>query len=298
MDRWSSFSKRGLRNSSITDSINHRNDSRLLIAQYSGGDSYTALLNLTSPMNQAYANMWAYDYLLVTGFLIQTELPNRNATESWATYNKVMLLERILLTEKERYQQYDKLLILDSDAMMYDFSRDIASLMEDEMLVAHKVSHNETRNYTTNINIGVTLWNLRHPEIIPIVKKWKQACLSWIRNKARIHDNDQTPLHDILKENFSERQLQELILAVTDELGYGKGQFVRHFIRSNGNDWNNTGIERRRAKIQESIDEVCERTFDAMTGPKACAEFFRGKGRTKAVPEQDPQQVAVASVNS
>jgi hypothetical protein len=48
------------------------------------------------------------------------------------------------------------------DAMMYDFSRDIAHLLpQDKMLVAHKVVRGDSP-VTANINIGVTLWNLQH----------------------------------------------------------------------------------------------------------------------------------------
>ncbi len=71
-----------------------------------------------------------------------------------------MLLQKV--PTDESYSHYDKLLILDMDAMMYDFSRDIAHLLpQDKMLVAHKVVRGDSP-VTANINIGVTLWNLQH----------------------------------------------------------------------------------------------------------------------------------------
>jgi hypothetical protein len=271
---------------------NNKTISNLLMAQYSGGDSYSALLDLTRPINQAYAKMWGFDFLLISGYLIQAELEkdqlhhttsesNRNATtdaipESRATYNKVMLLELVLTNEN--FKHYDKLLILDSDAVMYDFSRDIETLLPvGKMLVAHKVDKQDTSNSTFNINIGVTLWNLRHAATLHLVRNWKAACLDRILNQPGLRDSDQNPLQRILK-SLPEKKREQLVLAVPDELGYGSGQFVRHFIRFDAENWTVSGMDTRAARIQQAVNEVCERTFTARSHPTACSELFRNQG--------------------
>ena len=243
---------------------------RLLIAQYTGGgdnNRYTALLNLTSPVNQLYAQTWGYQYELVTGYLIQQDdelLANEiNFPESRSIYNKVILLERAV---REKY--YDLLLLLDSDAMLFDFSRDIASLMMNDttMLVAHKV-HRADSNHTGNINNGVTLWNLRHPATSKVAQRWKEKCLIRIRNQTHLRDDDQTPLQSILQKELTESQRRELILALSDQLGYGKGQFVKHFIRHDAKNWTHTGLERRATKIRKAIQDICKTHFAAHHRP-------------------------------
>jgi disulfide oxidoreductase YuzD len=266
---------------------NLRNAS-LLIVQYTGGNTYSALLNLTQPINEAYAEMWGYDYQLFTGLLIQKEIPpssNENNTkkvpESRATYNKVMILYHVLTNMK--YQQYNKLLILDSDALMYDFSRDIATLIPDNrMMLAHRVKRNDT-DATWDINIGVTLWNLRHVATFPFCKAWKKACLNRIINHPTLRDSDQTPLQAILKE-IPEDDRRKMIMSITSELGYGFGKFVRHFIRpdcSNWTDYTDT-MPRRVEKIQSTITEICNKTFTESDHPDICSEYIDYAIQTKA----------------
>jgi hypothetical protein len=258
---------------------NLRNTS-LLIVQYTGGNTYSALLDLTQPINKEYAKMWGYDYQLFTGLLIQKEVPistSKNDTkkvpESRATYNKVMILYNVLTNIQ--YQQYDKLLILDSDALMYDFSRDVATLIPDSsMMLAHKVKRNDT-DTAWNINIGVTLWNLRHVATFPFCKAWKEACLNRIIKHPTSLDSDQAPLQAVLK-HIPEDKRRKMITSITDELGYGSGKFVRHFIRpdcSNWTDYTDT-MPRRVERIQRTIIEICNKTFTESYHPDVCSEYI------------------------
>jgi hypothetical protein len=127
----------------------------VLIAQYSScmdNDSYSTLLNATSPVNQAYARHWGHDYMLLKGApnfdktntnmsysLIRlvangTQVHDefgpscvsyhpttgRNTSKpssSRSTYNKVALLSLVMGHPLFR-NHFDRLLILDADAMM------------------------------------------------------------------------------------------------------------------------------------------------------------------------------------
>jgi hypothetical protein len=165
-----------------------------------------------------------------------------------------MMLERAYYDPL--YKQYEALLLLDADAMIYDFSRDIADLLpRDKLLVAHKVKNTDS-NYTANINLGVTLWNLQHPVLPIIVEKWKKLCLQRILNRSNLDDNDQVPLQKLLNQ-LPDVQRQKLVLAVSHELGYGRGRLVKHFIRPNKKSWNQTGLESRIQKIRTAIAEIC-----------------------------------------
>jgi hypothetical protein len=260
--------------------IDYSKNSSLLIVQYTDGNTYSALLNLTQPINRAYAEKWGYDYELFTGLLIQAEIPpssnghvTRKAPPSRATYNKVMILDKVL--NDFQYQTYDKLLIMDSDALMYDFSRDIAALLpKDRMMLAHKVKRNES-NSSWNINIGVTMWNLRHIASKPVCRAWKKACIQRITKHPTLRDSDQTPLQAIMKD-IPDEDRQKMILAIPDELGYGTGRFIRHFIRPNAANWTDyvDTMPLRIAKIQRTITEICNHTYSKSDHPDICNEYI------------------------
>jgi hypothetical protein len=282
------------KNGALNSQISGNNEteelkSTVLMMQYIGernNSSYASLLDLTGPVNKAYAEQWGYDYMLVTGYLIQAELADTSITvpESRATYNKVMILEQVLTDA--RYQQYTALLLLDSDALMYDFSRNIVStlLPRDKILVAHQVEspdpvHRNTAP-TFNINIGVTLWNLRHPSTLSLVQVWKSECLYRIQKQPHLRDSDQTPLQNILRQ-MTPAQQSRLILALSDnELGYSHGRYIRHFIRPNAKNWTATNgtIQSRRAQIEASIDTICGQSFTAQHHPPAaCGYYFHSQ---------------------
>jgi hypothetical protein len=249
----------------------------LLMVQYTGGSTYSELLNLTQPVNEAYAECWGYDYECFTGLMIQSELSDNETTthvpESRATYNKVMILERVLTDPY--YQKYDMLLILDSDALMYDFSRDIAAILpENRLMAAHKVSDSDEEDDATwNVNIGVTVWNLRHQAALPLCLAWKQACLHRIRHQSSLRDSDQTPLQTILR-RIPKEDRQKIVSAVPKELGYRYGRWVRHFIRPDANNWTDftTTMEYRLEGIRKTVDEICNRTVCLLNHENICRQ--------------------------
>lgn len=274
-----------------------RTKHHLLIAQYaalssSSNGAYDQFLDITSKLNQAYAIAWKYDYLILRGvpfadptdrsftiqrFVVDGDriLPssgyeddedddsvqiNKTAhvqtlnlvPESRATYNKLTVLELALLDPK-----YDRLLILDADAMLYDFSRDIASLLPDTaVLMAHKTQRDHGPG-TGSINIGVTLWNLRHAFTPLILKRWKTKCLRRIQEGRP--DNDQEPLHTMLKKELNQTQRDKIVHAVSDEFAYGHGLFIKHFIRPDATTWNNVSLASRLTKMEEAANQVCTR---------------------------------------
>lgn len=299
---------------------------------------YDILLNLTSYINQVYCIKWKHDYMIFRGihylgiyqnescgtridYIIQNgiriqqhqQLSNLNDnttiisndcpynyTDSRATYNKIYILETII-NDKQYKGLYDRVLILDSDAMMYDFNRNIATSFiplsspsppssheddsnnnttvqqsydtilnnrNDMILVAHKTNQYDT-NYTGSINIGVTLWNLQHPLIQVFVNKWKIKTLSRMRryDSNNHNDDDQGPLQFILK-SIPDSYRHHIILATYNELGYGRGTFIKHYIRSNFSTWNinnnnnttsnnNTNDDIRLNKVRTAFNEIC-----------------------------------------
>jgi hypothetical protein len=216
----------------------------VLIAQYKGevnvnNTSYSQLLNLTSPVNQAYADVWGFDYMVEAGYMILKELGNESTAmpirEATATYNKIMILEKVL-TEAQ-FRQYDTLVLLDADALIYDFKTNVASalLPRDKMFTALQVGAPPgAEPEAHNVNIGVTLWNLRHRNITAFVEEWKRDSVALLRLGI---DEDQAPLQMILY-RMSPEQRNALVHRLNkDEISYSHAKIIKHFIRPDGTDW-------------------------------------------------------------
>lgn len=232
---------------------------RVLIAQYSSGqgDPYDRLLNMTQPTNERYAARWGYDYFALRGppdgLAEVMRRANVTVSGSRATYFKVLILD-----SRIRQGVYDVLVLMDADAILYDFDRDIVELIPpDKLLVAHKVCRNDSDS-TSMINIGVTVWNLRHPLANEVARQWKEKCLERITS-GRL-DDDQKPLQDLFKYGMTDQQREQSILALSDEFAYGHGTFIKHFIRRDHNDWDvNKSLERRIRNIEQASLDVCHR---------------------------------------
>jgi hypothetical protein len=290
----SSSSSSNHRMKSSVGSVNvtavNRGGKHLLIAQYAAASSlsngtYDNFLDTTSKINQAYAIAWRHDYLILRGipfagpdlnetfslhwYVVDGERISQyeenighelqdpalsSAPESRATYNKVALLELALF---DFDQKYDRLLILDADAMLYDFSRDIALLQPDTpVLLAHKTNHSDVPG-TGSINVGVTLWNLRNARTPLIWQRWMYKCLNRIQQGK--DDDDQAPLQDLLKHHLDQEKRDQVVYAVDKEFAYARGRFVKHFIRPDGTTWDNASVATRLDKMEKAATDVCAR---------------------------------------
>ena len=255
---------------------------------------YDQFLWMTSKVNAAYAVQWQHDFWIMRGIAyahpngtdpqqyyniekwvinghrqsLHNEDSRRNSTldytidipddvpPSRSTYNKIAILELALTATA-----YDGLLILDADAMMYDFSRDIADLLSpNSVLVAHKTNSSEGP-HTGSINAGVTLWNLRHKLTPYVAERWKSKCLRRIEQQSDDKlDDDQAPLQFLLKYELDQNRREKVVYAIENEFHYARGTFIRHFIRPAGSTWTNNTMDSestRLMKIERSANEVC-----------------------------------------
>lgn len=129
--------------------------------------------------------------------------------------------------EKALELGYEFLLILDSDAMMFDFDRDISlAIPLDKMIMAHKVLK---YGRDCNVNIGVVLWNLNHPLTARTLRLWKRRSLS--RIMLGLRDDDQLPLQRVLsmllRERWRHNNRGNPIHAVQQEFQYGDGTMIK-----------------------------------------------------------------------
>ena len=236
---------------------------RLLIVQYSSYGNYARLLELTSPINKAYAKKWSFDFAILQGTTLLIPEIDEEGCEPpphRAMYNKLEVL-RVALSKKN---EYDQLLIMDADAMVYDFSYDITSLIKSnkkDLLVAHRVREETSAPHTWNINNGITLWNLHHPDIQLVFDKWYSRTRKGVLYK--LTHSDQHYLHGVLR-NHDNGRLIKTVRSTSKEFKYGSGTVAKHFIRmvkdNREGQWTNSTkirIGAREIAINETRDEIC-----------------------------------------
>jgi hypothetical protein len=226
---------------------------------------YGSLLETSMRINRAYSRYYGYDYVILSGLAFVTPRDvkrhrvgrtTKRGTDnvvvvvptippSRATYNKIVVLEQAL-----KYNTtYDAVLLLDADAMLYDFGRDVGELLPaHKMLVAHDVAYFQREkddsllSTTTNINIGVTLWNLRHALTASTIAAWRRESIRRLDHYFWTYrTDDQAVLQHVLRrhyhrqtvhrrrsfENVSSSDLENPVHAIPFEFDYKNGRMVK-----------------------------------------------------------------------
>jgi hypothetical protein len=174
-----------------------------------------------------YAKTWKHDIVFL------------NVTTNTSQQNYLSRLLRIAL---EKRGTYDQVLILDADTMIFDFKKDITSLLRgDEMLVAQRLNGSDPVK-TWKVATGVTLWNLRHSLTPTIEKVWSKL------PRSNIDDTDQDDFETLLKPFASE------VSSLYKEFNYQDTAVVKYF------HWReNTGQEKRKGRLESDASKVCEK---------------------------------------
>ncbi len=229
---------------------------RLLIVQSAGFGTYARLLDLTAPINKAYARKWSHTMLMLQGTLVRLEEEARtNCTppEHRSTHNKMQLLKFALRLR----DHYDYLLILDADALIYDFSVDISNLMPYRaMMAANRVTAKKgvKKRATWKINAGVTLWNLHHRYTAAAADGWTKAAVGFMNGRNN-NQGDQLFLYHVLKNNAT---MEQEIYSFGKEFHYNKATVIKHIKRPQVTyEIGQTSLDSRSAMIQKFTEEIC-----------------------------------------
>jgi hypothetical protein len=209
--------------------------------------------------------MWGCDYVVLQGAAITIPRDAWYPTpEERSRFNKIALLQMAMA------RRYDMVLLLDADAMIYDFSKDMRTYLpssDEYMLAAHQVNANDDR-HTWDINNGVTIWNLHHPLTPVVVEDWyERTRVALNRNpttRAYMLTGDQAMLHGALRKG----DRRKAVYAYTEEFRYRNATVIKHFIRENldwknDNVWKSTSLESRSANTQNATRQVCQRFVEA-----------------------------------
>jgi hypothetical protein len=257
---WNYFSK------NATNMTENQPRKRLLIGLFSGFDKYARMLELTAPINKAYARKWGHDLVVLQGTAYILPIDKKCTPPGRrATLNKIHLL----LNALEKRDAYDQLLLIDTDALVYDFDKDITALLPDKyMLAAQRVKENSTVVETYNINAGVMLWNLHHPFTLSFAREWDKLARKQIMQKTI--RGDQQPLHQLLRKS---PKIESNVYSLSDEFAYGHGTVIKHFIRHvEHRDWNDPNlVDHREDRIKRTAETICQRYQQVCTGIESIA---------------------------
>lgn len=226
------------------------NSNNVLVAQYTDSlvEKHGSLMEISHGPNLHYAERHGYDYGLLRGVALYPIRPlewilGTTPSASRAAYNKIQVV-----LNAQKGQMYDFLFLLDADAVVYNQSRSVMEVVgnvqaalktthSQPILIAHQNGDNDD---PWNINNGVTVWNLRHPQLTHLLRAWYWRCVR--RILWGLVDKDQKPLQRILQQH------PEWVASPPDQsFALGRhGTFVRHHIRVRGNVWTPGEVDAKR----------------------------------------------------
>ena len=219
---------------------------KLLIAQYvGGGKDYKEMMELSARASRAYARKWNCDYLQLKGIPIGWKPEH-------GTYNKPPMIQMALSR-----QSYDAVLLLDADAVIVDHDFDMLQLLPKKYMIAARAVTKDDP-HTANVNIGVTLWNLKHAYTSKVVDRWHHLCRKRAYEQLERRADDQKILHHLLRDDYNKSQLAHMIHAFnTSHIRYRRGTVIRHFIRKDATTWGDSSGFDRVEEVRAAVQKVC-----------------------------------------
>ncbi len=212
----------------------------LLIGHYTSqdeADNYRVMMKTSAQaISRAYCRRWRCDVVTLEGTLFKHP-----------THNKVGLVETAF------WRGYQRLLLLDADCILVNHTVDVTRLIpNNKMVMAHHIWGNITRE-PWNTNVGVTLWNLRHPWLLYFAWRWRKRCETDTMN------NDQWHYHILIQGKEGEwKGFEQAQLATTEDyFQYEKGSVVKHFKREEGDVWGQPSQDRI-DNIRQQVALVCQ----------------------------------------
>lgn len=177
---------------------------------------------------------------------------------------------RILFEAIDSESQYDRLLLLDTDAMMYDMDTDLVSLGDgnnDFVVIGSPIlteNGKRDKNRPWEISSGITIWNLENPQTRVLALDWFTYAKNAIIRGS--YQSDQKYLHKALKQYYStnpegivkrdEDRDISIIQVLEDEKQFG----IR---MTTAKENKSSNIEETLVQMEETAVQICDRYPDA-----------------------------------
>lgn len=229
---------------------------KIILLQTCDGSRYSRLLDVTESINRLYAAEHGYAYHRYDGILL--------GCQPWhATFNRIPLLRKL-------QPSTDWVLYLDADAYIHDTSRSIADFLRDRghggdrLLYACRGAQDDDP-HTWDINAGVMLWNMRHPDAGRVLEMWEDRIRpKYLTETSQWKDqNDQTILHDLLRDLGPDARQRLLSVGIGEDghndMNYG-GPFIRQLL-----NLHNGVMDARVAEAQKALTRTVLQKYRKQT---------------------------------
>jgi len=268
---------------------------RLLIGVSSGYDDRARLLERAVWSARVYAAIWSGEKnndMDVTVVALQGTAFSPHGCKAPPSHSSIDKI-RVLFEAIDSDTRYDRLLLLDADAMIYGMDTDLTSLLggndddDDFVVMGPQILGKDgkrDKNRPWEISSGMTFWNLEHSLTPTVALDWfNYAKNAIIRGSYR---SDQKYLHKALQQYYSTNQYGVVkrnnnrdigILQVLTDNKFdedSRGTIVKQFgvMENENSDTDSNGakngrdkqIEARLARMEETARQIYARY------PKAC----------------------------
>ncbi|VEU42556.1 unnamed protein product [Pseudo-nitzschia multistriata] len=262
---------------------------RLLIGVSGGYDKYSKLLERAVWSARVYAALWSggsskknnsdivrdTDVTVVTLQGTAFSPHGCKAPSAHSSINKI----RLLFEAIDAGNQYDQMLLLDPDTMIYDMETDLTTLIgdkEDFVVAGPAILTEEGKKdkyMPWKITSGITLWNLEHPSTKAVALDWFRYAKNAIIRET--YQSDQKYLLKALK-NYYNTNSKGVVARSSDREGIVKslmnhqfddgigGRFVKQFrVQKKAKNPHDKQVEARLARMEETAGLICEHYPDA-----------------------------------
>jgi len=280
---------------------------RLLIGVSSGYDDSARLLEQAVWSARVYGSLWsgsASSDVGVTVVALQGTAFSPHGCKS-PQYHSSIDKVRLLFEAIDSQSRYDRLLLLDADAMVYGMDTDVTSLLDgedsDDFVVMGSPVWTEDgkreKSMPWKISTGMTLWNLEHPLVNDVALDWFHYSKNAIIRES--YRSDQKYLHKALQKYYktnedgmvtrtSDRNIN--IVRVLPDKKFdedSRGTIVRQF-----------GVRSRKTKNNDDTDsDVALNTHDKQidlrlarmeqTARQLCGQYADACNRVGSPPRYD-----------
>ena len=210
----------------------------------SGVAPYDKYMNLTAPCNRAWAEEHGYPFTAITERRIGALDKACGNDLSLAAFNKLEMLVR-----KSDARHHGLVLYMDADAVVTSPRDVIADMIaeggSDALVWAQAGGSRPLQKHPWDINNGVFLWNLSHPQSDSTIREWHRAAIS--RQCFRTEGiRDQRLMHEALRTR--DYAVRKITTGVT--------HFVRSATGGTHNNWNDEATDRRYDAIFKRVERL------------------------------------------
>jgi hypothetical protein len=209
---------------------------------------YARLLEVSAPSTRAFCAIHGYEYEAFVGL--------KRGRHPWhATFNRIDLLNEALEAGFDGWIVY-----LDADSFVVDLDSDFTAYLKqhaDAPLIARAVIPEKAP--TWNINAGVLIFNMKHPQIARLIKTWKRLFDFWRMMGLLLLPPRLAPVNDQILLHWALRLNPRLIRAIRfehpDFINGTLSNFIVQFLRSDVKDFDlriSLVIERVRQAFEAS----------------------------------------------